>query len=251
MSFKDHFSGHADDYARFRPTYPATLFAWLAEQAPGHGHAWDCGTGNGQSARGLAAHFAAVTATDPSAEQIRNAFPHPRVTYRVAPAEDPGLAAASVDLVTVAQALHWFDLPRFFAQAARVLRPGGVLAAWCYGLVRVSPAVDPLLERLYDGTVGPYWPPERALVDEEYRSLAVPDGFVRVEAPAFVMEQAWTLDDLLGYLGTWSAVKRYAAATGEDPVAALAPALAGAWEGDPGHPRPVCWTLRPWVVRRQ
>lgn len=248
-AFKDHFSGHADDYARYRPRYPEALFAWLAAAAPGRGRAWDCGTGNGQCALGLAAHFAEVVATDPSEEQVRNAFAHPRVAYRVAPAEAPGLEDASVDLVAVAQAMHWFDLPRFFAQAQRVLRPGGVLAAWCYALMSVSPEVDRVIHRFYFDTIGPYWPPERAMVEDEYRSLRLPAGFEDVEAPPFATEQAWTLDELLGYLGTWSASRRYAAARGEDPVAALAPELAAAWEGDPATPRTVRWLLHPRVAR--
>ena len=249
-AFKDHFSGHADDYARYRPRYPEALFDWLAHVAPGRERAWDCGTGNGQCALGLAAHFADVVATDPSEEQVRNAFAHPRVAYHVAPAEEPGLESASVDLVTVAQALHWFDLPRFFAQAQRVLRPGGVLAAWCYGLMSVSPEVDRVVNRFYFDTVGPFWPPERAMVDDEYRSLPLPASLEGVDAPVFVMEQAWPLDGVLGYLGTWSAVRRYALERGEDPVAAVAPLLAAAWEGDPREPRVVRWPLHPRVARR-
>lgn len=247
--FHDHFSGHARAYARFRPVYPPHLFAWLASVAPGHERAWDCATGNGQAARGLAPHFREVVATDASAEQLRNAVPHPGVVFGVASAEASGLEAASVDLVTVAQALHWFDLPRFFAEAARVLRPGGVLAAWCYVQVTVSAEVDAVVDRLYRETVGPFWPPERALVEDGYRSLALPPPFTEVAAPEFEMEMRWTPAELLGYLGTWSAAQRHRRATGRDAVAEVAAELATAW-GPAEEARTVRWPLGLRVARR-
>lgn len=240
MSFKDHFSGHADDYTRYRPTYPAALFAWLAQQAPAHALAWDCATGNGQAALGLVAHFDAVVATDASANQITSATAHPRVRYAVAPAEDSGIAAHSVDLITVGQALHWFDFPAFYAEAARVLKPGGVLAAWSYGLMQVSPAVDAAVWRLYEPIVGPCWPPERRYVEEQYRTLPFPLN--EIAAPAFAMEAEWTLAQLTGYLGTWSAVQRYRQERGADPLALIADELAAAW-GEAEALRHVRWPL--------
>lgn len=248
--FRDHFSGHADAYARFRPVYPPRLFAWLASVAPGHERAWDCATGNGQAARGLAPHFREVVATDASAEQLRSAAPHPGVVFRVAAAESSGLEDASVDLVTVAQALHWFDLPRFFAEAARTLRPGGVVAAWCYVQVAVSAEVDAVVARLYGETVGPFWPPERALVEDGYRSLALPPPFVEVDAPELAMEARWTLSELLGYLGTWSAAQRYRRATGRDAVVEVSPELGAAW-GPAGEVRTVRWPLQLRAARRE
>jgi SAM-dependent methyltransferase len=239
-AFKDHFSGHAGSYARHRPTYPPALYAWLAELAPARDAAWDCGTGSGQAAVALAAHFATVTATDPSAEQVAHAAPHPRVRYAVAPAEASGLADASADLVTVAQALHWFDLPAFYAEARRVLGPGGVLAAWSYDLMHVAPEVDVVVRRLYLDVVGPYWPPERALVEDGYRGIPFP--FAEVEPPPLEMSAAWALDDLVGYMGTWSATQRFRAATGADPVAEHLPELRAAW-GDPAAVRGVRWPL--------
>src|SRR5215831_1555408 len=144
-AFKDHFSAHATDYRAFRPSYPAELFTFLASAAPARDLAWDCGTGNGQAAVALAEHFARVFATDASAEQVKNAEPHPRVEYAVAPAEKCPLPDHTADLVTVAQALHWFDFDRFYAEVRRVARPGGLLAVTCYYEPSVGPGVDPVL----------------------------------------------------------------------------------------------------------
>jgi SAM-dependent methyltransferase len=247
MSFKDHFSGHAAEYARSRPGYPPELFAWLAEVAPARERALDCGAGSGQAAVALAAHFAEVVATDASEQQIRNAEPHARVSYRVAPAEDSGLADASVDLVTVAQALHWFDLPRFWAEVDRVLRPGGVLATWTYWLMHVSPEVDAAVERFYTGEIGPYWPPERKMVDEGYRSVAFP--YDPIAVPPFEMRLSWTLPQALAYLRTWSGVKRFQDAHGRDPLLAAEPDIRAAW-GDAEQPRTVGWPLSVLAFRK-
>lgn len=238
--FKDHFSAAAGRYAAYRPDYPAALYRWLAGQCAAHDTAWDCATGSGQAARGLTAHFRRVVATDASAEQIRHAVPHHGIDYRVAPAEASGLPGAGVDLVTVAQAAHWFDLPRFYAEVARVLKPGGVIALWGYGRMELPDAMDAPFLRFYADTVGPYWPPERALIDDAYRSLGFP--FAEIAAPAFFIEVEWTLARLLDYVGTWSAVRRYRAAHGDDPLTALRAQLATAW-GDPAAPRRLQWPL--------
>ena len=226
MPFKDHFSTHAAAYARARPTYPRALFAWLAALAPARRMAWDAGTGSGQAAVALAAHFDAVVATDPSARQIASAVRHPRVTYAVALAESSGLASGSCDLVTVAQALHWFDVPRFWDEVRRVLRPGGVVAAWTYARLHAAPAIEAVVDAL-DATVGPWWPPERAHVDAGYATLPFP--FARVPFDAPPMTARWTRDALLDYLRTWSAVRRWSAAHGRDPVADIEAPLAQAW----------------------
>ncbi len=240
MTFKDHFSGHAADYAAFRPTYPPALFAWAAGLPAARGLAWDCATGSGQAAVALAGHFPRVVATDASAAQIAHAVPHPRVEYGVAPAEASGLPDGAVDLVTVAQALHWFDFARFYAEVRRVLAPGGAIAVWSYDLAQFDPAVDGLVRRLARETVGPYWPPERRWVDEEYRTLPFP--FAEVPAPAFHLAELWDLARFAAYLRTWSAVVRFRAVTGRDPVAELEPELAAAW-GDPGEVKTVRWPL--------
>ena len=226
MSFNDLFSTHAAAYARARPTYPRALFAALAALAPARRLAWDAGTGNGQAAVALAAHFDGVVATDPSARQIASAVRHPRVTYAVALAEASGLADASCDLVTVAQALHWFDVPRFWEETRRVLRPGGVVAAWTYARLRAAPAVEAVVDAL-EATVGPWWPPERAHVDAGYATLPFPFARIPFEAPPMTVR--WTRDALLDYLRTWSAVQRWAAAHGRDPVADVEAPLAAAW----------------------
>lgn len=239
-SFADHFSGHASEYARYRPDYPKELFRYLAELSPSRRRAWDCATGNGQAAAGLARHFEEVFASDGSVRQIESAVPHPRVRYRVAPAEDSGLEERSVDLVTVAQALHWFDLERFWKEVARVLVPEGVVAAWCYDLLVVGPDVDPLLSHLYRDIVGPYWPRERGIVEHGYGALAFP--FREIDPPRFQIEKRWTLPELEGYLRTWSATRRFFEATGEDPVARIERELAGVW-GPATSARTVRWKL--------
>lgn len=247
-AFSDHFSGVAGAYAEFRPRYPDRLFEWLAAAAPARERAWDCATGSGQAAVALAALFERVVATDASAEQIDAATPHARVEYRVAPAEQSGLASGSADLVTVAQALHWFDRPAFYREAARVLRTDGVLAAWTYGHPYLDhPAADAVFQAFYSGTVGPYWPPERALVDAGYRTIEFP--FPEIEPPAFEMETRWPLAALIGYVGTWSATTRFRAAHGIDPVPRLALDLAAAW-GDPEEPRRIRWPLAVRAGRR-
>jgi SAM-dependent methyltransferase len=211
---------------------------------PGRELAWDCATGSGQAAIGLARRFERVIATDASPQQIAAAnavAPHPRVEYRVAPAEASGLDAGSADLVTVAQALHWFDLPAFYAEARRVLRPQGLLAAWSYGHpVLGEPQADAVFQRFYAETVVPYWPPERALVDDAYRTIDFP--FEELEAPTFEMRTEWPLAALLGYVGTWSATTRFRKARGSDPVPELRRELAAVW-GDPETRREISWPL--------
>jgi len=247
-SFSDHFSGVSGAYAEFRPRYPEALFDWLADLAPSRGLAWDCATGSGQAAVALASRFERVVATDASAEQIAAATRNPRVEYRIARAEASGLDGASTDLVTVAQALHWFNRPAFYAEAGRVLSPDGVLAAWTYGHPRLEdPGADAIFRRFYAETVGPYWPPERALVDVGYRTVDFP--FPEVEPPAFEMETRWPLAALLGYVGTWSATTRFRGARGFDPLPELAEELAPLW-GSSEESRRIRWPLAFRVGRR-
>jgi len=216
------------------------LFAALVELAPGRAVAWDCGTGSGQAAIGVAEHFDRVVATDASAAQLSAALPHPRVTYRQAPADASGLPDGSVDLVTVAQALHWLDRDAVFREARRVLVPGGVLAVWCYALLEIEPPLDALITTFYRETVGLYWPPERALTETGYRTIDFP--FAEVALSPMRMDAEWTLAELAGYLRTWSAVLRHDAATGRDAVGELLPVLREGW-GPPDQRRAVRWPL--------
>lgn len=237
--FKDHFSGHAELYREARPTYPEALFDWLAAQAPSRALAWDCGCGNGQASIALARRFDRVVATDPSANQIADAERRVNIDYRVEPAERTSLVDAGVGLVTVAQALHWFDHAAFYAELRRVLAPGGVIAAWAYSDCGTGDAaVDAIKDRLYVDLTGPYWPPERAHVEAGYRTLPFP--FAEIAAPPFLMTAAWNVDQLLAYFRSWSATQRYLKARGEDPIALIERDLRMAW-GNPAQPRTVRW----------
>ena len=246
MTFKDHFSQQAADYAKFRPRYPRELFEYLGNVAPSRQLAWDCGTGNGQAAVGLAALFDRVIATDASEKQIANAQSHKIVEYRVAPAENSGIGSETIDLIMVAQALHWFDMDRFYAEARRVLKPDGVLAASAYNLLHVEPAIDEVVNRYYYEVVGPFWPPERKLV-EQFADLPFP--FHKVDAPKFEMTAQWSLDHLLGYLQTWSSTQRFIAATGSDPLEQIIDELRAAW-GDSRQTRILVWPLIVRVGRK-
>jgi SAM-dependent methyltransferase len=240
VAFKDHFSGHAAGYAQARPGYPDELYAWLAGQSPGTDLAWDVATGNGQAASGLAAHFTRVFASDASAQQISNASGPDNVQFAVEPAEQCSLQDHAADLVCVAQALHWFEQDSFHREVRRVLRPGGLFAAWTYQLNSVSEAVDAVVRDFYDGPIGPHWPPERRHVECGYRSLPFP--YREVPDPGISMETRSSLQQLLAYLRTWSAVQRYQAELGVDPVNAIEEPLAAAW-GEPGTMRVVRWPL--------
>ena len=236
MTFKDHFSKQAADYATFRPTYPRELFDYLGSIAPSRQLAWDCGTGNGQAAVGLASVFDRVIATDASEKQIANAEPHEHVEYRIASAENSGIKSATVDLIMVAQALHWFDLDRFYAEARRVLKANGVLAASAYNVER---AIDEVVNRYYYEVVGPYWPPERELV-EQFTDLRFP--FDEIDAPKFEMTANWNFDHLLGYLNSWSSTQRFITANKRNPLDEVRKELSGAW-GDANQKRRIVWPL--------
>lgn len=244
--FQDHFSEHAASYARARPRYPAALFDFLAGCCARRERAWDCGAGSGQASVGLAGVFTRVLAGDASLAQLARLERDPRILPFVTTAERAPLRAASLDLVAVAQALHWFDLERFYAEVRRVLRPAGVLAAWCYGLVEPEGELGPAFHRFHD-EVRSFWPPERVHVESGYATLPFP--FAPVPAPPRLeMDATWDLERFLGYLDTWSCVARYRRARGTDPVRAHAPELARAW-GDPRHARRLRWPLRLLVGR--
>jgi len=237
--FTDHFSGHAADYAKFRPRYPKELFRYLSSLVSERKLAWDCATGNGQAAIALAEIFECVIATDASEKQIANAEPHVRIVYRVSPAENNGIVSHTADLITVAQALHWFDLSRFYPEARRVLKPNGVIASWTYNLLSIAPAIDTIINRYYSDVVGLYWPPERALV-EQFDQLPFP--FAQIATPKFDMTAEWNLQHLTGYLRTWSATQRFMVANKGDPMKYITQDLGSTW-GDSGKLRRITWPL--------
>jgi len=240
------FSPFAKEYARSRPGYPPELFDYLASLLERRERAWDCATGNGQAALELARHFGSVVATDLSAEQIRHATPHPRVEYRVVAAEESGLEPASVDLLTVASAIHWFGLDRFYAEARRVIRRGGVLAAWSYHAGRMEPPFGEILERFYRDVVQPYFAPGSKLVDEGYRNLILPGE--PIPAPQFWMKADWNLDQMLAFVGTWTGTQEYARRRGESPVPLVAEPLERMW-GERAAVRTLRWPLAIRVSR--
>lgn len=234
------FSGVAESYSASRPGYPSELFSWLASVVAGRGLAWDAATGNGQAAVGLAAFFDRVIATDRSEAQIRHARPHPRVEYRVAPAEASGLADASVDLAVAAAAVHWFDRPRYFDEVRRVARPGGVVAVWTYHVAHVEPPFDAVLWPFYRDVVGPHFMPGARLVDDRYETIGLPGR--DIETPRFVMSATWTAPEMLRFIRTWSGVQTCIEVTGKDPVAGIAPRLDGIF-GSPSTRREVRWPV--------
>jgi len=239
--FKDHFSSHAAGYAAHRPTYPPALVDFLADTAPGHSLALDCGCGTGQLSVPLARRFDRVVATDASASQIANAEAHERVEYRTAPADRSGLAAASVDLITVAQAAHWLDLDRFYVEVRRVARPDAILALITYGVLHVEGGdVDRVAQWFYYDVIWQYWPPERRHVEDGYRTLPFP--FAELTVPALTMSVSWRLADLTGYVDTWSAVREAEKRVGRALLDAFAEKLADVW-GDPETRRTVTWPL--------
>lgn len=230
MSNAALFSTVAREYANFRPGYPPELFAWLARAVASRRAAWDCGCGSGQASTALADIFDAVIATDVAPEQIAAARPHARVRYAVAAAEQSGLPDASVDLVTVAQALHWFEVEAFYAEARRVARPGALLAVWTYPRPEfLDPKLDRVFLNFYADVVGPYWPPERRHVEAHYRSLPFPNG--EIDHPPFALELSWNFEQVIGYASSWSATAQFRKQRGTDPVPLLRDSLAPVWPG--------------------
>lgn len=236
--FIDLFSGHADLYARSRPTYPESVVAEIASLAPERSLAWDAGTGNGQAARLLSAHFDRVHATDVSAAQIEQAEPHENLAFAVEPAERCSLADGSCDLVLVAQALHWFDLDAFYAEARRVLKPGGALAAIGYGWFYVDPVVDEILGRTLLKPIESFWASNNWLLIDGYRTISFPGEEVRLTPAAIHL--AWGREQFLDYVRSWSAFKRWAD-TSPDAWRDASAELSATWRDD--EVRHVCMPI--------
>ena len=229
-AFHDHFSNSAADYSAYRPTYPPAFIAAIAGLCSHHNLVWDVGTGNGQAALLLTDHFDDIVATDASSQQIANAITHHRITYSVAKESDSGLVDHSVDLITVAQALHWFDLDAFYAEVHRVLKRDGVLAAWTYGNATIDAEVDPIYEDFYSNRVGRYWPPERHHVLAGYRELPFP--FDEMKTENWQTTANLTRDELIGYVGTWSAIANARQAESRNPVDELSESLKAIWPNE-------------------
>jgi len=236
--FPDHFSGHADAYARYRPDYPGALYDWLAGECRLRNVAWDVACGSGQASAGLVRRFRVVVANDASVAQL-SAMPRLRGVHPVAAlAERAPIRAHRVDLVTCAQAAHWLNMDAFAAEVRRIARPGALVALWSYGLAEVTPELDHPVRHFHSVTLEPYWPPQRSHVEARYRDLPFP--FAEVRAPDFAMEKRWTLSGYCRYLATWSAYRRCLASGAADPLPALRSRLAGPW-GDGA--RTVRWPL--------
>jgi ubiquinone/menaquinone biosynthesis C-methylase UbiE len=234
--FKDLFSSNSKEYASSRPTYPRSLFEFLVGLVRYRNLAWDCATGNGQAAVFLSEYFEQVIASDASKEQIENAEPRDNIRYEVFHAEKTTLADNSVDLITIAQALHWFDLDEFYKEVKRVLRKddnrgdtngSGVIAAWAYGLHSISTEIDNITHLLYEDILGSYWPKERKIVENRYQGISFP--FQEIDIPVFQIELDWTLSELIGYLYTWSSVQKFIGKNNSDPIKQIYEDLAAAW----------------------
>jgi SAM-dependent methyltransferase len=247
-SFKDHFSHDSASYAKHRPGYPGELFEFLASLCPDHELAWDCATGTGQSALQLANHFDRVIATDASSSQVENAIRHPQVNYRVASAEDSGIETNTVNLVTVAQALHWFDLDAFTREVSRTLKPGSILAVWTYNLLTINPDIDALVNHLYSNILGDYWPFERRMVEQGYAGITLP--FAEISVPAFKITTAWNAEQLLDYLSTWSAVNAYKSQQGSDPLDQIRGGIYKSWNDGETAELAVEWPLAVRIWRQ-
>ena len=240
MAWADHFSATAGDYHRYRPIYPDALFAYLSTLAPSNEWVWDCATGNGQAAFGLSPHFETVVATDASFQQLAQSPSRQNVRFLACRAEAAPLNANRFSLVTIAQALHWFAEDGFFEEVVRVSTNGAIVAAWSYRLASIDLDIDTVLTQFYDD-IGPYWPAERCYVAAAYATLPFP--FSELTPPAFTMTALWTLDHLMGYVATWSAVKRARRATKVDPLPELLTKLQSVWQ-EPHVARQVSWPLR-------
>lgn len=246
--FKDYFSKQASLYAQFRPVYPKELFQYLATLTEQHDLCWDCASGNGQAAHGLANFFTRIVASDASEKQISLAKAHDTISFRVMPAEKTDFDDHSVDLITVAQAFHWFDFDKFFKEAQRVLKKNGVLAVWCYELMydTQSPELNDLIENFYRNVVGFYWPHERSYVENGYADIKFP--FTEIATPSFTMMTNWTLDHVLGYFDSWSSSQNYAQDKGVLPTSLIRNDMIKIW-GDPATKRQFTWPLKVRVGR--
>jgi ubiquinone/menaquinone biosynthesis C-methylase UbiE len=229
---KDNFSVQSNAYARYRPAYPVMLIDYICSQVSQKDHAWDCGTGNGQVALVLADTFKKVSATDISEAQLKNAVKKPNISYKKENAEQTNFEKSSFDLITIAQAIHWFDFEKFYNEVNRTLKPGGIIAAFGYGLNYIDDDTDKVIRYLYTDILGDYWDKERKYIDETYKTIPFP--FEEIHTPAFSMQYQWSMEELLGYLSSWSAVQRYIKKNnGKDPLDYIRYDLRKIWNYEP------------------
>lgn len=233
------FSTQSTEYAKFRPHYPEELYAYLSSLTAEHRLAWDCGTGSGQAAVKIADYYEKVFATDPSEKQLQNAEQRDNIHYEAGRAEGSSLPDHSADLITVAQAFHWFDHPQFFKEVRRVLKPGGTLAVWSYNFCKIAPAIDAAVYHFYEPVLGPYWEKQRKLVEEGYANCEFP--LKELKPPTFSMTAQWKVEHLIGYLSTWSSLQTYIKKNGTNPLEATANELRALWND--GSEKTVNWTL--------
>jgi ubiquinone/menaquinone biosynthesis C-methylase UbiE len=240
MKYADHFGTQTQNYLHFRPTYPRELFQYLASLVNEKNVAWDCGAGNGQAALTLANKFKRVIATDINQTQLDVAIKKENIEYRCCAAEETTIQDQSVDLITVAQALHWFDFEKFYREVKRVLKPQGIIAIWCYSLGKITPEIDVIIYRFYQTILNDYWPKERRYIDDEYKTIPFP--FHEIISPQFIIEKQMTFSQLMGYLSTWSALKEYQKRNHKNPLEFVHAELQMAW-GDTIRERIMHWPL--------
>lgn len=224
---KDNFSNQAAVYAKYRPRYPLALFEYIVSFVKDKKLAWDCGTGNGQTAKELSKYFESVYATDISSKQIEHAVKEKNIIYSIEPAEETGINDRTTDLVTVSQALHWFNFDKFYQEVKRVSKPEGLIAVWTYSLLQIDPVTDPLIHTYHFETLETYWDVERKYVDDGYRTIPFP--FKQISTPEFFIEVNWDLEDLEGYFNTWSALQKFIAVNNYNPIPALIKEIAQNW----------------------
>ncbi|MBL6449528.1 class I SAM-dependent methyltransferase [Fulvivirga sp. 29W222] len=228
MSVKDNFSRQSDLYAAYRPHYPPMLYNYLFDKIKNFNYAWDCGTGNGQVAYQLSKRFKKVCATDISSKQLENAVKVPNIQYMLAPAESTSIPSSCVDLITVAQALHWFEVESFYKEVLRVASPDATLAYWGYNILQVNESIDPIIRHFHNHVVGDYWDPERKVLLKEYADINFP--LINPRQTYFHYAIQWNLSHLKGYLESWSAVQHYIQQKRHNPVEALIDQIQSQWD---------------------
>ncbi|MFA3782182.1 methyltransferase domain-containing protein [Melioribacteraceae bacterium 4301-Me] len=246
MLFKDYFSKQANIYSVNRPTYPRELFEYLASITPSKKIALDCATGNGQAAVSLAEFFESVKAIDASQKQLQNAKARPNVEYKLSTAEKTDFPNDYFDLITVAQALHWFDIEKFFNEAKRILKPNGIIAIFIYTNFISDSKIEHIIDNFYNNIVGKYWPPERKHVDTRYESIPFPfdmsNEFEEIRPPSFIIKTHWNCEQLFGYLESWSATQIYKEKNNLNPIDLIKDEVYKVWD-PPEAEKELTWPL--------